>query len=301
MDSYEQLLLSLGPSAWWPLGDAPGSATAADYSGNGNTGTVVGGVTFGEPGALPTVPLRTSALFDGSTGYVAIPTPTTATANVSLVAWVNMPATASHGALINLGSGDTIGYGIGIGSADWEVAGTDLIALYDQVRWVPSGHSLSTGWHMVALVLNVSGYPDIYVDGVSVYSDSSGAPAAPSGQSSIASNYGQSTRYWGGDIAEVAIFPTALTAAQVAALWAAATTVVGSARVSLGALSTHATGQRTTFASALIALAALDIVSIGARTATEILAIVARVWSGQIEAQAWSGSIRGRAWSGDTD
>jgi Concanavalin A-like lectin/glucanases superfamily len=54
---------------YYRLGDPPGSTTVRDSSGNGHDGVALGGVTFGQPGALPGDP-DTSASFDGSTGVV---------------------------------------------------------------------------------------------------------------------------------------------------------------------------------------------------------------------------------------
>jgi hypothetical protein len=51
------------------LGEAPGSVTAADESGNGNTGTTSGGITFGLPGFHGG---DTAALFDGTTGLITV-------------------------------------------------------------------------------------------------------------------------------------------------------------------------------------------------------------------------------------
>ncbi len=66
--SVEDVAKSLTPSAWWELADASGSKTATDSSGNGYTGTVNGGVTFGQSGPLEG---GTVATFDGTTGYIS--------------------------------------------------------------------------------------------------------------------------------------------------------------------------------------------------------------------------------------
>ena len=50
-------VLADGPIGFWRLGEAPGSVTAADSSGNGNNGSCSGTITFCQPcfhcGALP--------------------------------------------------------------------------------------------------------------------------------------------------------------------------------------------------------------------------------------------------------
>ncbi|TNA12128.1 hypothetical protein EMF73_34460, partial [Klebsiella pneumoniae] len=87
-DSYDSYLASLNPSAWWKLADAVGSGTVADSSGNGHTGTVTGGVTFGQTG--PIVGGKAAA-FDGSTGYIATAyQPTFET--ITIAVWANAVA-----------------------------------------------------------------------------------------------------------------------------------------------------------------------------------------------------------------
>ena len=62
--------LADGPIGYWRLGEAPGSASAADASGNANNGTYSGGITLGQPGFHGG---DTAALFDGKTGRVVVP------------------------------------------------------------------------------------------------------------------------------------------------------------------------------------------------------------------------------------
>ncbi len=50
---YPAAVAASNPSLYWSLDDAPGSATVADASGHGQTGTAVQGVTFGAAGVTP--------------------------------------------------------------------------------------------------------------------------------------------------------------------------------------------------------------------------------------------------------
>ena len=50
VDAYAAEVLADGPIGYWRLGEPPGSAVAADGSGNRNDGTCSGPITFGEPG-----------------------------------------------------------------------------------------------------------------------------------------------------------------------------------------------------------------------------------------------------------
>ena len=68
--SFDATLYADQPAIWLKLADATGSGTVQDFSGNGNTGTVAGGVTLGETGPITVMPLDTSALFNGSSGKI---------------------------------------------------------------------------------------------------------------------------------------------------------------------------------------------------------------------------------------
>jgi large repetitive protein len=69
---YRAAVLSDSPLGYWRLGEAVGSTTCHDETGNGHDGTVMGGVTFGVPGALPHDP-NPAAQFDG-TGTINVGT-----------------------------------------------------------------------------------------------------------------------------------------------------------------------------------------------------------------------------------
>jgi hypothetical protein len=49
---YPSTVMASSPTAYWRLGDAPGSSSLADASGNGNPLTSVSDVTLGRPGAV---------------------------------------------------------------------------------------------------------------------------------------------------------------------------------------------------------------------------------------------------------
>jgi hypothetical protein len=65
LGNFAAEVLADGPIGYWRLGEAPGSANAADASGNGNNGTNSSGVTLGQPGFNGG---DTAALFNGVIG-----------------------------------------------------------------------------------------------------------------------------------------------------------------------------------------------------------------------------------------
>ena len=69
ISNFAAEVLADGPIGYWRLGEALGSVTAADASGNLNNGTASGGITFGQPGFHGG---DTAALFDGATGRIIV-------------------------------------------------------------------------------------------------------------------------------------------------------------------------------------------------------------------------------------
>ena len=69
--NFATVVLADGPIGFWRLGEAPGSASAADASGHGNTGTYSSaGIMLGQPGFHGG---DTASLFDGVTGRIVVP------------------------------------------------------------------------------------------------------------------------------------------------------------------------------------------------------------------------------------
>lgn len=69
ISSFASEVLADGPIGYWRLGEALGSVSAADTSGNANDGRCSGAITFGQPGFHGG---DTAALFDGATGRIVV-------------------------------------------------------------------------------------------------------------------------------------------------------------------------------------------------------------------------------------
>lgn len=72
--SYSQLVLARGPVGYWRLGEADGS-TAFDSSGNGSDGAYNGSPTFGQPGAIDDPDTAVGFNGPGSGDFVEVPEP----------------------------------------------------------------------------------------------------------------------------------------------------------------------------------------------------------------------------------
>ena len=126
-----------------------------------------------------------SRSFDGVSNHILVnSTFGLGAGDVTIGAWVNLDSASRNGSFVKIGTetdpvvfGD--GYAIGVGNTTFDDTGNHLIVLYEGVRWINTGVDIGTGWHHVAVTVNSSGYPTVYLDGTSVYSDTTGAPPGP--------------------------------------------------------------------------------------------------------------------------
>ena len=220
--SYEAALLANHPLAYWPLTETSGS-TAFDWVG-GYSGAYVGGVAMGQTGVSLKgfVSPNRAPVFDGSTGYVDVPAAAqfNLTNAITLTAWVSAPAAPAHFSGI-FGHGDhswrlSADNSGNPGAADGgnaDAAGPTSIA--------------TDGWHMIAYTY--SGIPDaakngtLYVDGRPVANNTVSALSGGGSDILIGGSPDYADRMFAGGVAHAAIFTNALSAAQIMALYQAAT------------------------------------------------------------------------------
>jgi len=206
---YDALVKADGAIGYWRLGDAVGSLTATDASGNGHTGTVVGGVTFGQ--ATPQPDTNGGALFDGSTGKI---TQSDSAFNLtrgplSVEAWVKRGAGSSDAGIAGVGYAN--GYQL-----NWHAGATLYFYIGGGGNSANFNFSDGTIWHhMVGTWDGTTATNGIklYLDGVLVAQGT----AAVTTLSASGFKIGQNTTYFAGALDDVAVYPVALTAAQVAA------------------------------------------------------------------------------------
>jgi hypothetical protein len=237
-DSYPCAVIGDGPTLYWRLDDPSGSTVAGDASGSGHTGTIQSGVTLGQPGALSDG--DPAASFNGSSSGLVSSTTTFADPQTfSLETWFRASPGHGHdgggGMLFGFGSAQT-------GSSvnhDRHVYMTSSGALIFGV-WegfaatITSPASYNDGnWHQVVATIDPTNGMALYVDGGLVASH----PVDTSGYYGWAQHF---TGYWRvgsdtlsgwpssptnssfrGGIDDVAVYTTALSAAQVAAHYGA--------------------------------------------------------------------------------
>lgn len=191
-------------------------ATIADATGNGHTGTIVGGITLQQAAVQPDA--NTAGLFDGATGCVFVPdaAPLEIVGALSLEAWVKYTSTVSNGFIISKSAGGVHGYELfrqaSSGQLRFSGFGTTLgfdyltVASYNDGAW----------HHVVATWDGVNGH--IYVDSVAVSITTvtlTGGLVAGTEPLLIGGRGTGGVSTFNGAIDEVAVYPVALTAGQI--------------------------------------------------------------------------------------
>lgn len=215
--AYAMTVAADGPVSYWRLGEAGGSV-AADTTG-ANPGSYKAGTTLGAIGALP-ADADTSVAFNGSAGYVSVPNSPVLniTNNLTVEAWAKPIALGGvTQAVVHKGgsTGNSVWqYRIGLTSANkWRgtvYVGSTAITVTDP------GTPSTTSWSHLVLTAS-AGRLALYVNGQSVATALySGAINTNTGVLAIGRTGGASSDYFRGWIDEVAVYPVALTASQVA-------------------------------------------------------------------------------------
>jgi hypothetical protein len=233
--SYQQAVLSNNPSFLWPLNDT--GSTAADASPNGFNGTYESGTTQGVAGPFPGT---TATSFNGQNGLVSsnnsVPGPNAFT----IEGWFKT-STNTGGKLIGFGNAQT---GMS-GNYDRHIYmmndGQLVFGVYNSgVQTIETPNVYNDGqWHYVVATLDPTAGMSLYVDGQLIGTNSNTTPQSYTGYWRVGGDnlnawnldpWGSNSQgttepnsyYFNGTMADVAVYPVALSAAQVAAHYAAA-------------------------------------------------------------------------------
>jgi len=214
MSAYSDKVIADGAVAYWRLGETSG-LTAVDIVG-GKNGTISGGVTLGQAGALSDG--DKAMAFDGTSGQIVTPSVTMGVA-CSIECWVktNVPGNTSieHPVLAHRKTAfDDFVVSV---AAYWTPARFRVFSTYGSINGTRP--IADNQWHHMVLVLSGTGMA-MYSDGVL---DISGTSTRPSVSEVLEIGFDTTGGglYFPGSIDEVAIYPTALTAPQIAAHYAA--------------------------------------------------------------------------------
>ena len=201
-----------GPTGYWRLDETSGTS-AADSSGNGNTGTYLNGVTLGDPGA-PVNGTHTSATFDGSTGQISVSdSPSLDPAQLSVEAWVKPdPSSNGYGFVLSKTTNWNDGYGLfqyGAGNI------TFFVNQYSSTSTIVQG-TITTGQWSYVVGTYGGATLRLYINGVLTSSLAYSAPIVNSAQPLLI-GVAPGGYYWKGSLDEVAVYDKALSPDQIQA------------------------------------------------------------------------------------
>ena len=185
--------------------------TWTDISGNNKSGTGQTGVSYSS------INTGKFILNGAESGYFSLPLVTSTITNVTMCCWVNITTLSLRGPFIVNGS--FTGYAIGVGLNSYDDYGNNLIALFPGNRWISSGVSLGLGWKHVAITLDGSSLPRIYLDGRLINSYAGMNPRVPTTATYIGREVGGEnvgiTRAFGGEVGMVQMYSRQLSDAEI--------------------------------------------------------------------------------------
>jgi len=239
--SYSSSVLADAPAAYWRMGE-PAGTTISDATSNANNGTYVGGYTLGQAGALPG-DSNTAVNFDGATGQATVPSSSTLQmTKVTIELWVKKSAPSGYGMYVTKNLGPGGGWFELMNAQDgnhleFRVTG-DAGATFDSV----SALNVGTWYYVVATYDGATA--KLFINGSL---DSQLSVAVTPTQTSDPLYLGRRADGWYNNavLDEVAIYPAALSSAQVAAHWQAAAYVPGAPTAVAASIPNHTTNQAT--------------------------------------------------------
>ena len=234
--SYTQTVLADNPSFLWKLDESSGS-TAADSSPNGSSGIYESGTTQGQPGPI-TGDSQTATSFDGQSGLVTSANQVSGPNTFSIEGWFKTSANTG-GMMIGFGNNQT-GMSSNYDRHLYMMNDGQLVfgVWTGQTQVIETPQVYNDGqWHYVVATMGSSGM-DLYVDGQLTGTNPTTSAQPFNGYWRVGGDnlngwnldpWGSNSQgttepasyYFSGTIGDVAVYPTALTASQVAAHYAA--------------------------------------------------------------------------------
>ena len=214
LTSYTDIIKADNPLGYWKLGETSGT-TVFDSSVNNINATYTNGVVLGKDGGISNS-INTSANFDGINDYITAGNNASfkMTSAMTLEAWINPSAiTGTHNIvsregeyLLSIHSNGNLYYAIAASNPSWD--------------WVDTGYKVQTNeWtHLTFTTDSTAGQIKLYANGNEVYTraltGNIGDVDGGNNNLMIGARNGTS-EYFKGQIDEVAIYNTALSANQI--------------------------------------------------------------------------------------
>jgi glucose/arabinose dehydrogenase/PKD repeat protein len=216
--SYSSTIMANAPLSYWRLGETSGT-TAVDQTG-AHSGTYFGGPTLGVAGAI-VGDANTAVTLNGTSQYVTVPDSTpfrfAGTAPFSVEVWFKHTADSTYRRVISAENSSGLGWQIYSQSASWGFVRSGAGGSAEVSDGTPAG----SGWiHTVATYDGTT--MRLYKNGVEMPASLTSTQSLPSDTTFVIGRYGgANVSQFNGSIDEPAVYNYALTAAQVAAHYAA--------------------------------------------------------------------------------
>lgn len=243
-DPYGSLVLADNPAAYLRFGDqAPGGNPLTNLAGGPGATAASGDMSFDATGAVASG--GSLRLTGGADSYVSLGNVAGIGAtNVTLECWVFIDGPVSGPCAYLAGSDG--GIGLGVGDNTYDNNGLRPVVLFAGRRWVNATDTLNVGWNHLAVSIDASGQPSIFVNGRrGVVPNQIGV--APTLGTGVTLHVGRSLGNESGvprtletAVDEVAVYPAALDVAGVSKRYTAAVASRGAERL-IGGIAAGAT------------------------------------------------------------
>jgi PKD repeat protein len=215
--SYQSVVLADGPVGYWRLSETSGT-TAQDYTANGLNGSYMNSPTLGVTGAITTDTSTNKAVtLNGTDEYVFVNDATALDVGdtFTLEAWVK--TNDSNGEILSKGASSPVQhFGLYLDTAGEVRLEAGNFSVMRTTGYVVNDNQ----WHHIVATKSGS-TKAIYIDGISRGTNDTNQNAVNNSAPLEIGRWGTST-YLAGSLDEVAIYPTALSAARVQAHYNAA-------------------------------------------------------------------------------
>jgi hypothetical protein len=221
--TYSDIVLSLGPVAYWRLGETSGN-TAVDVTG-AHSGAYQNSVTLGATGAIGGDTNTAASFGGGNNDRVQVSPFDVNGSGITILAWINAESFGND-SIVSKGTG------AGNNATYWMLGINGDSRIRARVKINGNSRQLMTNisamspdtWYFVAMTYDGTTMR-VYLDGVEVNSRSwSGTVSTNSSVAVGLGNQpsGAGNRAFDGELDELAVFDKALTPAEIAALYSAA-------------------------------------------------------------------------------
>ena len=212
MPTYREQVLADGAVLYLRLDETSGTTVTSQVG--GHTGTIGGGVTLNQPGALADG--NAAMVFNVASGEISIGSAHNIVADLTLEAWVKKAVAGTYAQICSCGQ--TIAVNI---PYEWNINPDNTVALVQAngtTRQVMnSTGTITTNVYCHVVVTRAGSAVSFFIDGIQAgTATATVTPTAIGAVAWIARRNGDTNYRWNGALDEVAIYPTALTPAQIA-------------------------------------------------------------------------------------